>query len=496
MRPQANFTRQLAIIAVFAASCVVILVYLWGAFGGNIPLKPKNYQVSADFPDASNLALNADVRISGVNVGHVIAKRSEAHNTTRVTFDLAADYAPLPVDAHAMLRQKTAFGEIYVDVTPGDRTKAKLPEGGQISKALISPSVELDEIFRTFDPPTRNALRSWFQEQAVGLQGRGRDLSDSLGNLPGFAENTDQLLKTVVSQDAAVSRLVSNTGEVFDALSERRGQLRGSIKNWNTVLATIASRNKQIEGTFKALPTFAKEGSAAMSRLAAFGKRANPLVTQLRPAARAIAPALREVDSLAPDFDGVMRDLGPLVDAANRGLPSGRRFIDETGQVLGAFPPVLTHLNPFLAYLGAHKDDFMAFMVNATAATQASSVPRGEDHAVHYLRAMIPIGPAALAHYNERQGWSRANAYALEQLSSKTGFKVYDDRRCSDSGWPTVVKTPIPGADLDFLNRIERFALNDGARATPPCVRDKHGITTFPQVLPSHPDTPTHRGAR
>jgi hypothetical protein len=219
-------------------------------------------------------------------------------------------------------------------------------------------------------------------------------------------------------------------------------------------------------------------------------------VTQLRPAARAIAPALREVDSLAPDFDGVMRDLDPLVDAANRGLPSGRRFIDETGQVLGAFPPVLTHLNPFLAYLGAHKDDFMAFMVNATAATQASSVPRGEDHAVHYLRAMIPIGPAALAHYNERQGWSRANAYALEQLSSKTGFKVYDDRRCSDSGWPTVVKTPIPGADLDFLNRIERFALNDGARATPPCVRDKHGITTFPQVLPSHPDTPTHRGAR
>src|SRR4051812_4155002 len=80
MRPQANFTRQLAVIAVFAASCVMILVYLWGAFGGNIPLKPKNYQVSADFPDASNLALNADVRISGVNVGHVIAKSSAANS--------------------------------------------------------------------------------------------------------------------------------------------------------------------------------------------------------------------------------------------------------------------------------------------------------------------------------------------------------------------------------------------------------------------------------
>src|SRR6266516_7265265 len=28
--PQAHFARQLAIIAVFAASCVLILVYLWG----------------------------------------------------------------------------------------------------------------------------------------------------------------------------------------------------------------------------------------------------------------------------------------------------------------------------------------------------------------------------------------------------------------------------------------------------------------------------------
>jgi phospholipid/cholesterol/gamma-HCH transport system substrate-binding protein len=487
MRPHANFTRQLAIIAVFAASCVLILVYLWGAFGGNIPLKPKNYQVSADFPDASNLALNADVRISGVNVGHVISKKAAPHSTTHVVFDLKPAYAPLPVDAHAMLRQKTAFGEIYVDVTPGDPRKPKLPEGGEISRALISPSVELDEIFRAFDPRTRAAFRTWFQEQAVGLQGRGRDLSDAIGNTPGFAQSTDELLRILNSQDGAVRRLIDNTGVVFDALSERRGQLRGSIKNWNTVLATLARRDKEIEGTFKALPTFAKEGSAAMSRLAAFSKRANPLVTQLRPAARALAPTLQEVDGLAPDFDGLLRDLGPLVTASKAGLPAGQRFLGELRGVLAAFPPVLTNLNPVLGYIGAHKDDFMAFAVNVTAATQASSVPHGVDHAVHYLRAMVPLGPGSLSHYNERQGWSRANPYALTELSSKTGFQVYDSRRCSDSGWPTIVKTPTDGVSLDFLDRIERFTLNAGERAAPPCVQETRGSKTFNQILPSHP---------
>jgi virulence factor Mce-like protein len=493
MRPQANFTRQLAIIAVFAASCVVILVYLWGAFGGNIPLKPKNYQLKADFPDASNLALNADVRISGVNVGHVIAKSSAPKNTTRVTFDLKPDYAPLPIDARAMLRQKTAFGEIYVDVTPGDRRKPKLPEGGSIAKALISPSVELDEIFRAFDPPTRDGLRRWFQESAVGLQGRGRDLSDALGNTPGFAESTDRLLKLAIAQDGAVRQLVSNTGVVFDALSERRGQLRGAITNWNTVFATLASRDKQLEGTFKALPVFAKEGSAAMKRLADFAKKTDPLVTQLRPVARALAPTLQQLDGLAPDFKAVIRDANPLVDAAMKGLPAGMRFFDQTRQLIAAFPPVLTHLNPLLGYLGVHKDDFMAFIVNATAATQASSVPRGEDHAVHYLRALVGLGPGALSHYDQRQGWSRANPYALTELSSQTGFKVYDNRRCSDTGWPTLVKTPVDGIDMELLDNIERFALNGGARATPPCVQEQRGATTFPHILPTHDPTPQRR---
>ena len=486
MRPQANFARQLAIIAAFSASCVLILVYLWTSFGGTIPLKPKNYRVSADFPDASNLALNADVRISGVNVGHVISTKSAPDSTTRVVFDLEPAYAPLPADAHAMLRQKTAFGEIYVDVTPGSPSAAKLPEGGSLPKAQLSPSVELDEIFRTFDPKTRAALQTWFQDQAVGLQGRGRDLNDALGNVPGFAKDTDELLRIVNSQDGAVRQLVANTGVVFDALSQRRGQLRGSIANWDRVMSTFARRNEQIEGTFKALPTFAMEGSDAMQRLAAFGKRVNPTITELRPFARALGPAVQEVNALAPDFNALMHGIGPLVDASKRGLPAGTRFFDELRGVLGAFPPVLTHLNPILGYLGSHKDDFAAFMVNVTAATQASSVPSGVDHAVHYLRAMIPLGPGALSHYELRQGWSRANAYPLSEMSSKSGFKVYDSRRCQDSGWPSIAKTPVEGVSLDFLDRIERYALNDGVRAAPACLQEQRGATTFQHLPPSH----------
>jgi phospholipid/cholesterol/gamma-HCH transport system substrate-binding protein len=486
MRPQANFARQLATIAVFATSCVLILIYLWSAFGGALPLKPKNYRVSADFPNATNLGINADVRISGVNVGHVVAKQERA-NTTHVVFDLKPQYAPLPADAHVMLRQKTLLGETYVDVTPGSPDGPKLPEGGTIRRSQVSSFVTLDEIFRAFDARTRSALQTWFQQQAAGLQGRGRDINDAIGNTPAFTQDTDQLLRIVNSQEGAVQQLVRNTGTVFDALSERRGQLSGSIKNWNRVMATLARRNDAIEGTFKALPTFEKQGSDAMARLAAFGRDVNPIITKLRPFARSLGPTLRQVDGLAPDFDALMRGLDPLVTASKKGLPAGQRFFDRLRPLVGAFPPVLTNLNPFLGYIAVHRDDFMAFVVNVTAATEAASVPAGQNHAVHYLRAMTPIGPGSLARYDARQSWSRSNPYALSELSSKTGFQVYDSRACGAGGWPTIVKTPVAGVSLDFLDRIERYALNDGRRAAPPCVQEPRGKTTFDHVLPSHP---------
>jgi virulence factor Mce-like protein len=486
MRPQANFGRQLAIIAVFAVSCVGLLIYLWSAFGGAIPLKPKNYQVVADFPNAPNLGVNADVRISGVNVGHVIAKQERA-NATRVTFDLQPQYAPLPADARVMLRQKTLLGETYVDLTPGNPSGPKLAEGGTIRRSQVSSSVTLDEIFRAFDDRTRAAFRTWLQQQAEGLQGRGRDINDAIGNTPAFAEDTDHLLQILNSQEGAVKRLVSNTGAVFNALSERRGQLSGSISNWNRVMGTLARRNDAIEGTFKALPTFEKEGSDAMARFAAFGRNVNPIITKLRPFARSLGPTLRHVDGLAPDFDALMRALDPLVAASKTGLPAGQRFLGRLQPLVGAFPPVLTNLNPFLGYIAAHRHDFMAFVVNVTAATQASSVPAGLNHAVHYLRSMIPLGPGALARFDHRQSWSRANPYALRELSSKTGFQLYDSRGCGESGWPTIVKTPVDGVSLDFLDRIQRYALNSGDRAAPPCVQEPRGSTIFDHVLPSHP---------
>ena len=47
---------RIAVMAGFALSCFGLLLFLWIAFGGNIPLKPKGYRYTASLSDATQLA--------------------------------------------------------------------------------------------------------------------------------------------------------------------------------------------------------------------------------------------------------------------------------------------------------------------------------------------------------------------------------------------------------------------------------------------------------
>ena len=175
---------KIAAMVLFALSCFGLLLFLWLAFGGTVPLKPKGYRFHTSFAEAGQLALEADVRISGVPVGKVkTIKPDKVTGRADVEIQLKSRYAPLPSDVKAILRQKTLLGETYVELTPGRNSAKPIPEGGELPSSQVSDTVELDEILRAFDPKTRVAFQDWMQTQAQAISGRGRDLNDALGNL-------------------------------------------------------------------------------------------------------------------------------------------------------------------------------------------------------------------------------------------------------------------------------------------------------------------------
>ena len=145
-----------------------------------------------------------------------------------------------------------------------------------------------------------------------------------------------------------------DTGEVFDALSERDGQLRSLITNSNRVFATTAARNRELAEMFRALPTFERESTHDARRLDGVRARTpNPLVTQLRPAARELAPTLQRPVGARARPRGALPRPQPA-DRRLEGRPAAiEDFLDELHPLLAKLDAPLRQLNPPLAASGS-----------------------------------------------------------------------------------------------------------------------------------------------
>jgi phospholipid/cholesterol/gamma-HCH transport system substrate-binding protein len=471
MQKQAPTIGRILVMATFTLSCFGLLLYLWSAFGGPVPLKPHGYRFHATFKEATQLAQEADVRISGVSVGRVKKVELSDEGGTDTTIELKDKYAPIPKDAHAILRQKTLLGETYVELTPGTKSAGMIPENGSLPTAHVAPTVELDEILRAFDPKTRAAFQTWQEDLGKGIDGHGQQFSDALGELPDLASNAERVVSTLNSQESAMRAAIKNTGVVFDALTERDGQLADWIANSNAVLSTTGNRDDSLRALFRVFPTFIDESSATLRALTAYANNTKPVLDQqLIPVARELSNTFKSSEPLASNFKRFFTNQKTLADLSKTGLPAASQFLDTTETLLTQLDPFLRNVNPFLDYLGLYKREIAALFANDTATLQATD--QIGNNRVHYLRLTSPVNPEALSYYPGRQGWQRSNAYPQpgNYLSLPSGMPVFDATTCGQ-GYATFpnLGPPTPTFTEELRNRVLLYVLNSGNTTAPPC---------------------------
>ncbi|HEY2603794.1 MAG TPA: MlaD family protein [Thermoleophilaceae bacterium] len=369
--------RVLAMVT-FALGCFGILLFLWLSFGGPVPLKPKGYRFQVAFPEATTLADQADVRIAGVNVGKVVGmKLDKGGSRTLVTINMQKAYAPIPKDSTAILRQKTLLGETYVELSPGSKKKGNmLPDDARLADTKVQPTVQLDEIFNSFDPQTRKAFQQWVQQSAQTINGgRAQDLNDALGNLQGFAEDGADVLGVLDRQGQDLHNFVKNTGVVFHALTERQGVLRQLITNSNDVFSATQSRDKALAQVFDILPTFEDESKATLARLQTFSTNTHPLVNDLKPVADRLNPTVKDVSALAPQLTTFFKSkLPPLIAAGKPNLPNGARFLEGASPLMDGLHTFFPELNPILSYANYYQAVLANFLSIGGAATMYTGV--------------------------------------------------------------------------------------------------------------------------
>ena len=404
---------RIAAMVIFALSCFGLLTFLWISFGGSVPLKPKQYQLTFNFPEATTLAEAADVRIAGVTVGKVRSKDLDKElNRTRVVLKIDPKYAPIPKDTKAILRQKTLLGETFVELAPGNPSSGKLPDGGTLNDGQVEKTVELDEILRIFDPSTKKAFQNWVQESAKTISGTApQDLNNALGNLAGFAQDGASVLEVLDTQSKAVRQVIKNTGVVFGALNERKGQLRQLIVNSDRTFSALQSEQEALAETFQVFPTFLDESKVTLARLEDFSNNTRPLVNDLKPVADDLGPTVHDLGALAPDLETFFRRLPPVIRDSNTDLPAAEKFLRGAIPLFKGLHVFLPQLNPILSYWNFDQDRIAHFLGASAFADHYNVAPQNNGIPGYALGQFGINSEESIMLRTERPENERGNAY-------------------------------------------------------------------------------------
>ena len=315
MQKQAPSIGRILIAVGFTLSCFGLILFLWIAFGGPIPLKPESYRITAYFPEATQLALESDVRIGGVSVGKVkeielapAEQRVNGKDTTEAEIEIEPEFAPIsdrragdpaPEDAARRdlrrahrghragraRRRRSRSARRRTSPTPRPRPIESIPEGGTLGRR---PD-------RGGDPDRRDLQRARRGDADLvpalagergGRDRRPRPRPQRRARQPRPVPH--RRLATSLDDPRPPEGRRSRAWSATPGPSSRRSPSAtrsspGAIVGSDNTFDALASEDEALAETFQILPTFQRESRATLERLDEFQVDAEPLIQRPDP---------------------------------------------------------------------------------------------------------------------------------------------------------------------------------------------------------------------
>jgi virulence factor Mce-like protein len=190
---------------------VVVAVFLSYQANSGLPFVPT-YRVSAQVPNASTLVPGNEVRIGGLRVGQINSVRPVQQDDGSVNavldMELNEDLQPLPDDSTLIVRSRTALGLKYLEIQRGDSDQGFEPGSTMPLSAARPEPVEIDEVFNTFDEPTRQAIQVNLTEFGDALAGRGGNLNAAIGDLRPLVDRLEPVMRNIGAPETGLSGFV------------------------------------------------------------------------------------------------------------------------------------------------------------------------------------------------------------------------------------------------------------------------------------------------
>lgn len=440
MNRQVPTLGKLLTIIIFALSVFGLTLFLWSSFGGSVPFKAQGYRINTSFPEATQLAVEADVRIAGVPVGRVKRVTPGGNGRAQVLLEVQRRFAPLPVGTKAILRQKTLLGETYIALTPPaakDRTGKFIPERGRIPDGDVGSTVELDELFQTFNPETRRYFQQWMQDTAKGFAGQGSTGGRALVELQLLVSDLGGLTKTLDDQTPALKSALRDSTTVFNAATAQRGALTKAFVESERVFRQTGDQEAALTAVVERLPDFLANTKRGTKAIEQFAQDTGPATTRLRPTAKALAPAFKSLADTAPELRQLLEGVERVNKNAEQGLPATQKTLAALPVILDGLDPFFKQLNPIVEYASLFGDDLSATLGNLVSATEQNTntgtdVPYRDGKGLHFTRGLTTLQPDSLTASTSRLSTNRGAAYRRPGWLSKLGqgLEVYSEQSC------------------------------------------------------------------
>jgi phospholipid/cholesterol/gamma-HCH transport system substrate-binding protein len=374
--------RFIAIAAAVSAIAAVALL-LFGGGGG--------YTVTLSFDKGGQLVRGNPVQTGGQTIGSVRNIALTDDGRVDVTVKVDDLHSPLPHGTRAAIRQLSVSGiaNRYVDLAiPPDTGQGKIGDGGHIGGDATRTPVDVDEVFATFDRPTRRALRGFLQGNAASLKGRGKALGRGVHYLNPALSSSSRLFDQLTRDVPQLERTLVDSARVVSTLAQRHDELAALVGDARDTTRALGNQKSALAESVARLPPFMRRANTTFVNLRAALDDVDPLVDASTPAVRRLRPFLAQARGFAADARPTLADLRTAIRRRGRGndltelvralppladiatvtrsrtfAPGGRRF--GVGKVPGAFPQVTGALGaarPVLALGRPYTADFLGWL--------------------------------------------------------------------------------------------------------------------------------------
>jgi phospholipid/cholesterol/gamma-HCH transport system substrate-binding protein len=241
-------------LLLFAMIAVVGIVYVGGTYAGLDRLfGARGYRVTVQLADSGGIFANAEVTYRGVAVGRV--ERLVLSDTgVDVVLDIEDGTPPIPASTSAVVANRSAVGEQYVDLQPRDDRAPYLVDGSVIpvarTRTPAGPEVLLSNLDDLVTSVPQDSLRTTVDELYLAFQNSGpalRVLLDSAGKLTSTA--TAHLPQT--------TSLLANGRVVLDTQAEQSQQILDYSSSLRLLAEQLKTSNPDLRKLISVTPTVA-----------------------------------------------------------------------------------------------------------------------------------------------------------------------------------------------------------------------------------------------